>query len=162
MRSRLAPALALLLASACTCDDGGHGKPVPPRTTGQDPAYRHATIRKTCGPTGSESLLLVLASSGQGCAPVSAERVTISISRSEIAAPANLELSGFGSAGTGRLCPQGGSPCSLAKTGKLVLERYEEGSKASGSFELELPARGAVRGRYDATWCPAEGCTGGG
>lgn len=158
MRSGLADVAVLLVAASCTCNEAESQKPAPSPRTEPTPTYPHATIEKTCDSTGSESLLLVLASAGDGCAPVSAKRVTISIERTGVVAPASLELAGFGSAGTGRLCPEGGMPCTLAKTGKLVLEQYDEGKLARGTFELELPAEGVVRGSFDAKWCAAEAC----
>ena len=158
MRSALATVLVLLAAAGCSCDEE-RARPKPPEAASTaDPTYSHATIRKTCGPMGSQSLLLVLARSGEGCEPVAEERVTISITTTEIVAPATLVLSGFGSAGTGRSCPRGGGPCELAQTGKLVVERYAEDAGISGRFELELPKLGPMRGRYAAKWCPAEVC----
>lgn len=161
MRSALAVlGLALFATLAtCTCDER-RGAPEHSTASGAptDPAYPHATIRRVCAAGSERGLLLVLGASGNGCAPVAARRVTLFVGGADVAAPARLTLGGPGSDGSGRLCPEGGAPCRLARTGTLALEALEPDRSARGRWSLEVEGVGSVSGVFDAAWCPDEPC----
>jgi hypothetical protein len=54
-------------------------------------------------------------------------------------------------------CPSEGQPgpCTRATAGKIVFDSFDEGARATGSYELTLEDGRVISASFDARWCPS-------
>lgn len=58
--------------------------------------------------------------------------------------------------GSATYCPGGTPPCQTSSDFTLTFETYEDLTRASGTYSVDLPT-GTRTGRFDASWCEGFG-----
>jgi hypothetical protein len=112
-----------------------------------------ALVHRSCAPWDGPAVQIEFYVSPARCGRPQVSNLRIALWRDlPPVAGQKMELGGNSKMGVASYCPQE-NQCEAAKSGSLVIESYEEGKGASGSYDLVFPKAGRLAGRFRAAWC---------
>jgi len=115
--------------------------------------YDTVLFHRSCAPWDGPAVEFEFYTSPAKCGGTQASALRISLWKNLPPKPGQkIELGTSAQLGTAIHCSQNES-CEAIKSGSVLIETYENGKDASGSYDLTFPKAGHLTGRFRATWC---------
>ncbi len=116
-------------------------------------AFSYGIMQSSCAPWDGPAIAITLTSEPAQCKRTSEPFLSIGIWRGLPLKSGQVVKFGAGSdAGFTSRCKKEGD-CERAQSGTITFERYEEGSGASGRYELHFKGDETLSGTFDVKWC---------
>jgi hypothetical protein len=116
-------------------------------------AFPYGTIQSSCAPWDGPATGITLTSEPAECKRASKPFISIGVWRGLPVKPGQVVKFAPGSdAGFASRCKKEGD-CERAQSGTITFDRYEEGSGASGRYELQFKGEDVLSGTFDVKWC---------
>jgi len=115
--------------------------------------FSHGVIRNSCAPWDGPAVELTLTTSPAQCDRVSEPYLSMGVWRGlPIHDGQVVTFDLHSDAGFASRCNKA-SQCERAESGTIVFDKYEEGSRARGHYELLFKGGESLRGDFDVPWC---------
>ena len=116
-------------------------------------AFSYGTMQSSCAPWDGPAIAITLTSEPAQCKRTSEPFLSIGIWRGLPLKSGQVVKFGQGSdAGFASRCKKEGD-CERAQSGTVTFEQYEEGSGASGRYELHFKGDETLSGTFEVKWC---------
>ena len=116
-------------------------------------AFSYGTIQGSCAPWDGPAIGITLTSEPTECKRTSEPFISIGIWRGlPVKAGQVVKFAPGSDAGFASRCKKEGD-CERAQSGTITFDRYEEGSGASGRYELKFKGDETLSGTFDVKWC---------
>ncbi len=116
-------------------------------------AFSYGTIRGSCAPWDGPAIGITLTNEPAQCKTTSEPFISIGIWRGLPVQTGQVVKFAPGSdAGFASRCKKEGN-CERAQSGTITFDRYEQGSGASGRYELHFKDDETLSGTFDVKWC---------
>lgn len=116
-------------------------------------AFEYALIQASCAPWDGPAINITLTQEPPQCKRTMEPCISMGVWRGLPIHPGQEVKFGSGSdAGFASRCKKVGY-CERAESGTIIFESYQEGSGASGHYELHFKGGETLSGTFDAKWC---------
>lgn len=116
-------------------------------------AFSYGTMQGSCAPWDGPAIGMTLTSEPAQCKRTSEPFISIGIWRwLPLQSGQVVKFAPGSDAGFASRCKKEGD-CERAQSGTIKFERYEEGSGASGHYELHFKGDETLSGTFDVKWC---------
>jgi len=118
-----------------------------------DSPFSYALIRPSCAPWDGAAIEVTLTKEPAQCTRTDGPYLAIGVWKGLPLHDGQEVLFSSGSnAGFASQCAKAGD-CERAESGKIVFEKFQPGSGASGHYELHFKGGRTLIGNFDAKWC---------
>lgn len=143
MRCRIQAVLATLVAVFA----------IATTATSAPAACSYGTMQSSCAPWDGPAISMTLTSEPAQCKRTTEPFVSIGIWRGlPLRSGQVVKFAPGSDAGFASRCKKEGD-CERAQSGTITFDRYEEGSSASGRYELHFKGDETLSGTFDLKWC---------
>jgi hypothetical protein len=116
-------------------------------------SFSYGTIQSSCAPWDGPAIGIMLTTGPAECKRTSEPFISIGIWRGlPVQAGQVVKFAPGSDAGFASRCKKEGN-CERAQSGTITFDRYEEGSGASGRYELHFKGEETLSGTFDVKWC---------
>ena len=116
-------------------------------------SFSYGTIQSSCAPWDGPAIGIMLTTGPAECKRTSEPFLSIGIWRGlPVQAGQVVKFAPGSDAGFASRCKKEGN-CERAQSGTITFDRYEEGSGASGRYELHFKGEETLSGTFDVKWC---------
>jgi hypothetical protein len=116
-------------------------------------AFSYGTIQSSCAPWDGPAIGITLTNKPTQCKRTSEPFISIGIWRGlPVQAGQVVTFDPGSDAGFASRCKKEGN-CERAQSGTITFDRYQEGSGASGRYELHFKGEQKLSGTFDVKWC---------
>src|SRR5262249_23146551 len=118
-----------------------------------DSAFSYALIRPSCAPWDGGAIEVTLAKEPLKCDRTDGPYLAIGVWKGlPLHDGQEVNFDSRTNAGFASQCTKEGD-CERAESGKIVFEKVQQGSEASGHYELHFKGGRILTGKFDAKWC---------
>jgi hypothetical protein len=118
-----------------------------------DSSFSYGTIRSSCAPTDAPAIAITLTPERSECKRTTGPYVSIAIWRGlPIHAGQVIEFGPGSNTGSAEQCAKE-SDCKRARSARIVFDRYEGRSGATGHYELNFKGGETLKGSFEVKWC---------
>lgn len=115
--------------------------------------FSYGTIQSSCAPWDGPAIAVTLTNEPAQCKRTSGPFISIGIWRGlPVQAGRVVKFAPGSDAGFASRCKKEGD-CERAQSGTITFDRYEEGSGASGRYELHFKGDETLSATFDVKWC---------
>jgi hypothetical protein len=126
---------------------------VAPTSASSEMPFSHSSIRSSCAPWDGPAIEIVLTQTPAECKQPSGPYIEIGIWRGlPIQAGQTVKLGPTSDTGFATRCTKAGD-CNRAESGTIVFERYHDGARVAGRYELHFQGGETVKGTFDGKYC---------
>jgi hypothetical protein len=116
-------------------------------------AFSYGTIQSSCAPWDGPAIGITLTNEPAQCKRTSEPFISIGIWRGlPVQSGQVVKFAPGSDAGFASRCKKEGN-CERAQSGTITFDRYEEGSGASGHYELHFKGDETLSGTFAVKWC---------
>ena len=118
-----------------------------------EPPFSHGLVQNSCAPWDGPAIDIRLTTEPVQCQRVNGSYLNIGVWRGlPIRSGQIVKFGATSDVGFASLCRKVGD-CERAESGTLVFESYQDGSGASGHYELHFKGGKDMSAVFDAKWC---------
>jgi hypothetical protein len=115
--------------------------------------FSYGLIQRSCAPWDGAAIGITLTTGPAECKRTSEPFISIGVWRGlPVKAGQVVKFAPDSDAGFASRCKKEGD-CVRAQSGTITFDRYEEGSVASGHYELHFKGEETLSGTFDVKWC---------
>ncbi|HTS07737.1 MAG TPA: hypothetical protein VMP68_19335 [Candidatus Eisenbacteria bacterium] len=118
-----------------------------------DSPFSYALIRPSCAPWDGGAIEVTLTKESAQCSRTDGPYLAIGVWRGfPIHDGQEINFEPRTSVGFASQCAKAGD-CERAESGKIIFKKFQQGTGASGHYELHFKGGRTLTGDFDAKWC---------
>jgi len=118
-----------------------------------DAPFSYALIRPSCAPWDGAAIEVTLTKESAQCSRIDGPYLVIGVWRGlPLHDAQEVDFDSRTSNGFASQCAKAGD-CERAESGAIVFEKFQQGTGASGHYELQFKGGKTLTGSFNARWC---------